>query len=263
MTTTPTFSTLNVAVEHQIATITLHRPNSANAVTRQMLIDLIDVADWLDGNEAIHFVIITGHGKIFAAGQDLKELHSDLSSERTRRVASRSLQRLAQEMMVKLESLEQISFSVIQGSAYGAGVAIAMTTDFRIMADHALLGLPETKLGLFLTYGAMPRLVKAVGASKAKDLVMFARDVTAEDALGLGLVEAILPKDELLTETYARIDQLRTMDMRALRITKRIAQAASAVSVGDILISEPDIVEGALAEGELLPRLETFLNRTR
>lgn len=162
----PEFETLQVDVQRDTVAVRLHRPHRANAVNRQMLQDLIGLCDWLEAqSDQVHFVVLTNDGKIFAAGQDLAELHAELSDEDRRRGHARSLQQLAQEMMRRMESLPQITFMALRGSAYGAGLAIALTGDFRIMAADAVGSLPETRLGLFLTYGSMPRLVHLIGAA--------------------------------------------------------------------------------------------------
>lgn len=258
MTELPAFDTLKLTFEGDMLIATLARPARANAVSNEMLRDLIALADWLNGNDAVRFLIIAGEGPIFAAGQDLREVRDELRDGVGAGGSVRALQRSAQEMMHKLEGLEQISFAALEGSAYGAGVAIAMTADFRVMADDAVLNLPETKIGMFLTYGAIPRLVAAMGASRAKAFVMFAADVSAHDAERFGLVQTIAPRGEVLAIARAQIDELRQKDFRSLRITKRIAQAAAAVNVGDILVSEPELSEGVLTDGTTLRLVEGF-----
>lgn len=258
MTELPVFETIKLTFDGDLLTATLSRPARANAVSNQMLRELIALADWLNGNDAVRFLILAGEGPIFASGQDLRELRDELRDSAGAGAAVRALQRSAQEMMQKLEGLEQISFAVLEGSAYGAGVAIAMTADFRLMSDDAVLNLPETKLGIFLTYGATPRLVAAMGASRAKEFIMFARDMSATDAEQFGLVNTVAPRAELMAAALAQVGELRQKDFRSLRITKRIAQAAAAVTAGDILMSEPELSEGALADGTTLQLVESF-----
>lgn len=260
---TPQFPTLLVEESGDTVRVRLNRPGKANAVNRQMLTDLIALCDWLEEREDVHFVVLTNEGKVFAAGQDLGELHAELSDEGARRRNARTLQHLAQEMMRRLENLEQITFVAMLGSAYGAGMAIALTGDFRVMAEQAVGNLPETRLGMFLTYGSMPRLVRMVGLARAKEFVMFAEDATAEELRELGVVQHVRPAEEVLPFVEERIARLREMDYRSLRLTKRVAHAAAPVNLGDVLLTEPDLVEGALADGDLLPRLEGFLRRPR
>lgn len=92
---------------------------------------------------------------------------------------------------------------------------------------------------------------------------MFAEDASAQQLLDLGAVEHVMPAEDVLPFVDERIERLRQMDLRALRITKRQAQAAAPPNLGDVLVTEPHLVEGALADGALLPRLEEFLGRKR
>lgn len=261
--TIPSLDTMNVEVDSDTATVTLNRPGRANAVSRQLLRDLIEVCDWLGTRSDIHFLILTNAGHVFCAGQDLVELREDFSDDADIRANARSLQNLAQEMMRKMESLEQISFVGMRGSAYGAGLAIAITGDFRVMSQTSVGNLPEVKLGMFLTYGSLPRLVNMVGLTKAKEFVMFAEDASAQELLELGVVEHVVPDEEVIPLIRELIAKLREMDYRALRITKRVAHAAAAPQVGDVMHSEPDLVEGSLADLGLLKRLDTFFERER
>ncbi|KIP52118.1 enoyl-CoA hydratase/isomerase family protein [Leucobacter komagatae] len=259
----PVCETIRLELEGDLLTAAFARTDRANAISTQTLRELIVLADWLNGNEAVRFVILTGDGPIFAAGQDLGELRAQLSDAQHAGAAVRALQRLAQEVMHKLEGLEQVLFAVLQGSAYGAGVALAATADFRLMAEDAVLNLPETNLGMFLTYGAIPRLVAAMGASAAKEFVMFARDMSAAEALRAGFVNTVVPREHLMSTAIGQVEELRQKDFRSLRITKRIAQAASAVQVGDVLVSEPDLSEGALSDGTTLALVERFFANKR
>lgn len=258
MTELPVFETIKLTFDGDLLTATLARPARANAISVQTLRDLIALADWLNGNEAVRFLILTGDGPLFASGQDLREAREQLADAAHAGAAVRALQRSAQELMHKLEGLEQIFFVALQGSAYGAGVAIAATADFRLMAEDAVLNLPETNIGMFLTYGAIPRLVAMMGASAAKEFVMFARDMSAKEALRLGLVNTVVPREQIMAAALGQVEELRQKDFRSLRITKRIAQAAAAVNVGDILVSEPELTEGALSDGTTLRLVDRF-----
>lgn len=256
----PTFETLLLDLDGDTLTVTINRPKRANAVNRQLLHDLIGLTDWLATTPDIHFVILTNTGRVFSAGHDLTELRAEMADPQLARSNSRSVQILAQEMMRKLESLEQIMFVGMRGSAYGAGMAIALTADFRVMSDTSIGNLPEVRLGMFLTYGSLPRLVQLIGLSKAKQFVMFAEDATAQQLHELGAVDHVLPDERVLEFITEKIQRLRVMDYRALRITKRVANAAAAAQFGDIMHIEPDLVEGSLADDTLVQRLDEYFS---
>jgi enoyl-CoA hydratase/carnithine racemase len=258
----PGLETLRLEVDDDTVTATINRPRRANAVNRQLLSDLVSMADWLRDRSDIGYVVLSHEGHVFSAGADLQELHSELSDEEHRRAKMRSLQRLAQEMMVKLEGLEQITFAAMRGSAYGAGLAIAMTADFRIMAEGTVANLPESRLGMFLTYGATPRLVGTIGLSRAKEMIMFAEDVSAEDCYEWGIAQRVVPGDEVLPTVRDMIARLRNNDRTAIRIAKQMANASAAAVFGDMVLAEPQLVGSTLGDGSVLPQLTDFLQRS-
>jgi enoyl-CoA hydratase/carnithine racemase len=258
----PAFETLQVSVEGPTATVVLFRPGKANAVNRQMLDDLVGLADWLREEPDIAFVILTHHGKVFAAGADLAELRAELDlDDHHRRARVRSMQVVAQEMMRKLENLQQITFAALEGSAYGAGMAIAMAADFRIMSTQAQFVLPESALGMFLTYGCTPRLVAAAGLSRAKRMIMWAKPLDASRAAEWGLVDEIVEPGRTVAVAEQMIDDLGLVDLGAVRLTKQLANAAAPSAFGDITRSEPDLVEAVLGNGTIRERLAGFLDR--
>lgn len=260
----PTFETLRLSLEGPTLTVRLSRPGRANAVNRMMLAELVGLADWLRDQPGVAFMVLTHEGGVFAAGADLAELRAELDlDDAVRRARMRSMQVLAQEMMRKLEALQQVTFAVLEGSAYGAGMAIAMTADFRVMSDRAQLVLPETALGMFLTYGCTPRLVAAAGLSRAKRMIMWAKPVDAQQAADWGLVDEVVTPGAAESTARGMIDELAGVDLRAIRLTKQLANAAAPTAVGDVMMSEPDLVEAVLGDGTIAGRLDEFLNRDR
>jgi enoyl-CoA hydratase/carnithine racemase len=257
----PGLETLRLEVDGDTLVASINRPRRANAVNRQLLQDLVTLADWLRGREDLGYVILTHEGHVFSAGADLQELHADLSDEQNRRRRIRSMQHLAQEMMRKLEGIEQVTFAAMRGSAYGAGLAIAMTADFRVMAEDTVANLPESRLGMFLTYGATPRLVATVGLSRAKEMIMFAEDVPAKDCLEWGLAQRVAAADQVLPTVRDMIERLRTSDQNAVRIAKQMANASAATAFGDMVLVEPQLVGATLGDGTILRHLDEFLTR--
>jgi len=260
----PRFETLRLSLAGPTLTVWLSRPGCANAVNQQMLADLVGLADWLRDQPAVAFLILTHDGSVFAAGADLVELRAILDlDDALRRHRVRSMQVLAQEMMRKMENLRQVTFAALEGSAYGAGMAIAMATDFRILSDQAQFVLPETTLGMFLTYGCTPRLVAAAGLSRAKRMIMWAEPLTASQGLDWGLVDEVVIPGTAVATAQRMIDELERVDLHAIRLTKQMANAAAPAATGDLMVTEPDLVEAVLGDGGIAGRLDEFLNRKR
>ncbi|MGD9863982.1 MAG: enoyl-CoA hydratase/isomerase family protein [Pseudodonghicola sp.] len=255
----PEFENFTLSLDDDALTATLCRPEELNTVTTGMLLDLVALADFLRSRSDIHFLIIAHEGKYFSAGANLAAVREMLPNAE----AMRLHQNVAQEMMRRLSEIEQVSFAAIEGSAYGAGVAIAMTCDFRIMSDTAVMNLPETKRGMFLTYGSTPKLVHTVGLSRAKEMIMFAEDYTAAQCQAAGVVLDVVPAGQVLATINAKIATLRTRSWPSIRIAKRVANAAVPPEFGNMIMSEPELVEGTLSGDDVSSRLDAFLKRTQ
>lgn len=259
---TPELETVRLEVTGDTVVATLCRPERLNAVAGQLLQDLVSITEWLRDRDDVHFLVLDHEGRVFSAGAHLGEIRAILADEVNGRARLRANQRLAQDMMAKLSGIDQISFAALRGSAYGAGMAIAMTCDFRVMADDAVVNLPETNLSMFLTYGSTPRLVKAVGLSRAKEMILFAEDWTADQCLAAGAVERVVAADRVRPTIETMIETLRARDWGALRVAKQVANAAAAVQFGDMIMTEPELVAGTLTGGDVAARLDDFLNRS-
>lgn len=262
MSAAPAFETLRVEVDGDAVVATIDRPKRLNAVSGQLLADLVGLADWLRDQPHLHFLVLDHSGPVFSAGADLGEVRA-MTSDPLSRDVLRANQRLAQDMMAKMSGLDQISFAAMRGSAYGAGVAIAMTADFRVMAHDAVVNLPETNLSMFLTYGSTPKLVAAVGATRAKQMILFAEDWTAAQCLEAGVAQQVVAEDEVRPAIDAMIATLRERDWTALRVAKQVVNAATPVRYGDMIMTEPELAAATMVGGTLEHRLDEFLNRKR
>lgn len=258
----PSFETLSVEVQDDTVVASLDRPQRLNAVSSALLADLVALADWLRDTPDLHFLVLDHNGPVFSAGADLGEVRA-MTADPASRDVLRANQRLAQDMMAKMSGLDQISFAALRGSAYGAGVAIAMTADFRVMADEAVLNLPETNLSMFLTYGSTPRLVAAVGATRAKQMILFAEDWTAAQCLEAGVAQQVVAQDEVRPAIDAMIATLRERDWAALRVAKQVVNAATPVRQGDMIMTEPELAAATMVGGTLEHRLDEFLTRKK
>lgn len=188
-----TYQTLLVEIEDHIATLTLNRPRVLNALNAQLLRELSAALDELRDNHEVRAVLITGAGeKAFAAGADIQEL-SALNAADGQQLALRG-----QRVFTKIEQLGKPVIACINGFALGGGCELAMACTFRIASQAARLGQPEVKLGLIPGYGGTQRLPRLIGHGAALRLILTGEMVTAEGALSLGLVEEVVPPDQLM-----------------------------------------------------------------
>ncbi len=181
------FELENVLFKEQehIAIVTLNRPEAMNALNYEMLEDLYDVVESIRINPSVHLVIFTGSGeKSFSVGADLKERRA-LSEQ----LVKRNLNKIG-ELFSAIEKLPQPTIALINGYAFGGGMELALSCDFRIAVEDIQMGLTETSLAIIPGAGGTQRLPRIIGEAKALELILTAKRITAQEALQLGLITA-------------------------------------------------------------------------
>jgi len=256
------YETLLVEKDGEVMTVVLNRPEKLNAVDDRMLEELTDLLGNLREETAIRTIIITGAGRAFSSGADLG---SALQSSQGRSDAPYELARLQQlrghELMQKIEKLEQVSIAALNGICVGAGLAIALACDFRIAAQDAVLGIPEAHVGIFFTWGCTSRLVRFIGPARAKELIMTCDELRPKEALMWGLINRVASQKDLISTTRAFADSIAKQGPLAVRMTKKIVNAASLQSLGDLWTCEPELVERIFLSNEPLEGFNAFLEK--
>lgn len=212
----PVFETLQVDLSGRIATVSLNRPKSLNAVNVQMTTDLEQLVAWLLGHpQDVRVVLLTGAGTAFCAGDDVKELRT-LPVE-----IARSLSHRQAEMYLAFERLPQPIIALINGDAFGAGCVAAYSADLRIASHSARFAMPEIRLGWPPGYG-IAQLTALVGKSRALEMCLMGDPITATKALDWGLVSEVVPGSALLKRGRQLAETMLHMPAVALRETKRL-----------------------------------------
>ncbi|GAA6492669.1 enoyl-CoA hydratase-related protein [Candidatus Bariatricus faecipullorum] len=178
--------------EGQVGIITINRPKALNALNSAVLNDLNAVIDGVDTNE-VRCLILTGAGeKSFVAGADIGEM-STLTKEE-----GEAFGKKGNDIFRKLETLPIPVIAAVNGFALGGGCEISMSCDIRICSDNAVFGQPEVGLGITPGFGGTQRLARLVGPGMAKQMIYTARNIKADEALRIGLVNAVYPQAELM-----------------------------------------------------------------
>lgn len=215
------YETLEFEVEGSLGILTLNRPERLNALGKQLIIDLVDVVDRLETDPDVRVVIVTGSGRAFCAGADIKERAGspdDFSLQRTSALLSPTFRRI--------ERLDQVTIAAVNGVAAGGGLELAMACDLRIASAAATVALPEIKLGILPGAGGTQRLPRLIGAPRAKEMMLFGNFVDASTALNWGLVNAVTEPDLLLREARAWADHLLGQAPLSVVQIKHAANAA-------------------------------------
>ncbi|MFJ9007128.1 enoyl-CoA hydratase/isomerase family protein [Streptomyces canus] len=205
--------TVNLEVAEGVGTIRLDRPpmNALDVATQDRLKELAEEAT---RREDVRAVILYGGEKVFAAGADIKEMQNMDHTAMVLRA------RALQDAFTAVARIPKPVVAAVTGYALGGGCELALCADFRIVAENAKLGQPEILLGLIPGAGGTQRLARLVGPSKAKDLIFTGRMVKADEALTLGLVDRVVPADEVYAEAHAWAARLAQGPAIALRAAK-------------------------------------------
>ena len=244
----------------ETATVTFNNPGLHNAMDEEMLGELVDVCRRLEWDTDTRFVMLTGVGEAFMAGVDMR---SEAMWRKGDPDAARLRQRQGQELMKRLSGLEQITVAVVNGACLGAGFALAIGCDLRIASEAAVWGLPNTGVGVFFTWASTPLLVGLVGPSRAKELVLTGDSVGSEEALAMGLVNRVVPGEQLMQAAHGVIERIAANGPLAVRMAKKVANAAAAPYFGDVSLSEPELVERVYLSGEPEEGASAFLEKRK
>lgn len=191
---------LLVEVAPPIGWVTLNRPKQRNALTLALWQGLAAVVRRLCGDDSVRVIILRGAGdRAFAAGADIAEL--DAIRQSSARIET--YLKAVESVMVSIEDSPKPVIAMVNGAAIGGGCEIATACDLRVVSERAQFGIPAGNLGIVITFGDVRRLVALVGLSRAKDLLMTGRLVSAQEAQRIGLADRVVAADQLEAETRA------------------------------------------------------------
>ena len=212
-------------VENGIATLTFHRPEALNALNSRVLEALSSAVDAAEADENVRVIVFTGEGKSFIAGADLKELDGKTGP------AVMEYSRKGAALFRRIELLPKPTIAAVNGYAFGGGFEFLLCTDLRIMSTRAKLQMPEVTLGIVPGFNGTQRLPKCVGLAKAKELIFTARPVNAEEALALGIVNAIAEPESLMGEVYQLASRIAGNSASAISLAKAAMNAGAALDI--------------------------------
>ncbi|MBW7952162.1 MAG: enoyl-CoA hydratase/isomerase family protein [Chitinophagaceae bacterium] len=199
------YQTLLTQLENVIFTVTINRPDKLNALNKDVFNDLDEMLHHVQSNHQIKSVIITGAGnKAFVAGADITEF-GNLSIEEGKKLAKRG-----QDIFNRIENNNKPIIAAVNGFALGGGCELAMACHFRIASENAKFGQPEVNLGLIPGYGGTQRLTQLIGKGRSIELLISANIIDAATALQYGLVNYVVPQDELLNKAKTLLENINT-----------------------------------------------------
>jgi enoyl-CoA hydratase/carnithine racemase len=219
------FSTLRVEVDGRIGRLTLTQPEKLNPLGTTALREIAEAAAWFNATNAT-IVIVTGEGRAFSSGFDLREFAAGGNDEfesggESRVAADRASNDLGRHMAEAMERMSALTIAAIKGPCVGGGVVLAGVCDLRIAADDTVFSIPEVDLGIPLAWGGIPRLVREIGPAMTRELVLTCRPFSPEEAQSLGFVNRVVPRAELESAVDQLAEQLAKKAPGVVRTTKR------------------------------------------
>ena len=208
------YSNLVVETEDGIALIRINRPDALNAINLATIEELDDCFKSLSRDDSVRAIILTGEGKAFVAGGDISEM------KRKSPIEAREFARRGHELLTFIENIEKPVIAAVNGHALGGGCELCMACDMRIASDRANFGQPEVKLGLIPGWAGTQRLPRLVGLTKAKELIFTGDSIDAETGLQIGLVNRVVPHEELMQVSRSVAKQIASMGPAAVKLAK-------------------------------------------
>jgi enoyl-CoA hydratase len=205
-----------IEIQDNIAIVKINRPGALNALNQDVLKELEEVFYQLRDDDKIKVVIITGEGKAFVAGADIAQM-KEMSG-----IQAREFSKLGQEVFALIESIEKPVIAAINGFALGGGSELAMACDIRIASDKAKIGQPEVNLGIIPGFGGTQRLSRIIGPTNAKMLIYTGDMIDAQTALDLGLVNKVVPAEELMKEALDLAKKITFKGPNAIKFAKAV-----------------------------------------
>jgi len=243
--------------ESGIGIITINRPEVRNALNRMVFHELKTVLSSVRDDEEIRAVIVTGAGEAFVAGADVGEM-AGLDS-----ISGWMASRRHQSVLDDLERLGKPSIAAINGAALGGGLELAMACTIRVASEKAKIGLPELGLGILPGFGGTQRLMRIVGYAKAAEMVLTAAIVTAEEGHRIGLVNHVVPHDEVLAKAKKIAQTIAGLSSIAVRLEMELLLRGRDASIDEGLALESAVACLSLSSKEAKELLGRFLERKK
>ena len=235
--------------------LTINRPKALNALNSQVLEELDRTLDNININK-VKALIITGSGeKSFVAGADIAEM-SKLTKEE-----GKSFGKKGNDIFRKLEKFPIPVIAAINGFALGGGCEIAMSCDIRICSENAIFGQPEVGLGITPGFGGTQRLARIIGPGMAKQIIFTGQTINAEEALRIGLVNAIFPQNELMNEAKKLAQNIGKNILNAVKNSKRAINDGLQVNIDNAIEIEEKLFGDCFENREQIEAMNNFLNK--
>lgn len=246
------------AVENGIATITINRPKALNALNLDTVTELKDAIEKIAVDKAVKVVVITGAGeKSFVAGADIKEMATKTPAE------GREWGQFGQNVFTEIENMPQPVIAAINGFCLGGGCELSCACDIRYASENAKFGQPEVGLGITPGFGGTQRLARLVGLGMAKQLIYTAKNIKADEALRIGLVNAVYPLAELMPAAEKLAETIAKNAPIAVRACKKAINDGMQVDIDRAVTIEEGLFGSCFETADQKEGMGAFLEKRK
>lgn len=244
--------------EGKIAILTINRPKALNALNSETLKELDIVIDEIAKDDEILAVILTGAGdKAFVAGADISQM-KDMNV-----LEGRAFAMLGNKVFRKLETLEKPVIAAVNGFALGGGCELSMACDIRLASEKAKFGQPEVGLGITPGFGGTQRLARLVGMGMAKELVYSARNIDAQEALRIGLVNHVVAPEVLMDEAKKLANEIASKAPVAVKLSKQAINRGMQVDIDTAVIIECEVFGECFSTEDQKDAMTAFVEKRK
>ena len=250
---------IKVKIDETVAILTISRPsaNKVNVLTPKAMQELDQAIDQCAFDPHIKAIVITGEGPYtFVAGADVKEIAKIQSSQDGVELAKKG-----QGVLNKIENLDKPVICAINAVCLGGGMELAMACHIRIASDRAKMGQPEILLGIIPGFGGTQRLLRLCGLAKARELILTGDQISAKDALDIGLVNQVVPEGRLLKESIGLAKKIASRSQAAVRLIQKAIREGSEKSLPEALNLEAALFGEVCRTEDMKEGVRAFLEK--
>lgn len=249
------YNTIRYEKQDNIGILTINRPEVLNALNSTVILELLDLIGQVEQDETLGALIITGEGRSFVAGADIAEQRPmDLA-------AGRKWSQRGAAMMRRIEKLEIPTIAAVNGFALGGGCELALSCDIILASEKARFGQPEVGLGITPGFSGTQRLPRRVGVAKAKELIFSGKHIKADEALAIGLVNAVYPPEELMNGAVEMAKSFTKNAPIAVRYAKACIDRGMQMDIDDGIALENEMFAMCYATEDQKEGMTAFLEK--
>lgn len=248
---------IKIELENSVAIVTITRSQALNALNSQVIDELAVAVNALQQNQEINVIIITGAGKAFVAGADIKEM------EAYSPVQAAAYAQKANQVFRQLELMDKPVIAAVNGFALGGGCELALACDIRIASEFAKFGQPEVGLGITPGFGGTQRLSRLVGVGFAKELIYTGNIIDCTEALRIGLVNRVVPAVELLETAKALASKISRNGQLAVGYAKQAINRGTETDLDSALALETNLFSLCFATSDQKEGMQAFIEKRK